>query len=168
MAGVREEDLALEARAAPPLPGHDPPVYRHRPEHDPEADPSHHWHDGLAPVEVAVPKNVEAGPEQHQSDRRRGKGLVLLAAVRVEGVGRMGRRPEPDQPDHVRQAVEGGMDAVGLHAYRASEEPVAELRRGDAEVQPQDDPEDAARLTRGGVLRENSIRLTAPTHRKIK
>src|SRR5438093_733150 len=62
----------------------------------------------------------------------------------------MGCGPEAEQPDHVRHAVEGGMDAVRLHAHRAGEQPVAELRRGDAKVEPQDDPEDAARRARKG------------------
>src|SRR3989442_12110864 len=98
MAGVREEDLALEARAAPPLPGHDPPVDRHRPEHDPEADPGHHRHDGLAPVEVAVPRNVEAGTRQPEPRRRHSKGLALLTARPRPRPGRVGPPPEPAQP----------------------------------------------------------------------
>jgi hypothetical protein len=58
-------------------------------------------------------------------------------------VGRLARRPEPDEPDDVRRGISKGMEAVGDDADGAGRVTEDQFCAGDRQVQEKNPKQDA-------------------------
>jgi len=133
---VGGEHLARKfLRFARLVPDHDQ-VHRHGDDHHDEAG-----HRDLVGRRSAgeVIERVSQDFQHHQrreaDERPRRDRLELPVAVRVVGVGRLARRPDADEADHVGGGVDERMEAVGKDADRAAGVAEADFGQRDAEIQ---------------------------------